>query len=61
MDNNVDYNWYFHVWKNYGNFEGVQAGRVLEFCSFQFLSDLDIGIGFGGYIVCDICNSCYCA
>ena len=35
--------------------------RVLEFCSFQFFSDLNIGIGFGGYIVCDICNSCYCA
>jgi len=35
MDNNVDYNWYFHVWKNYGNFEGVQAGKSIGILFFS--------------------------
>ena len=34
MDNNVDYNWYFHVWKNYGNFE-VQAGKSIGILFFS--------------------------
>lgn len=36
MDNNVDYNWCFHVWKNYGNFEG-RASRK-EYWSFFLIN-----------------------
>lgn len=41
MDNNVDYNWYFHVWKNYGKFEGRASRKEYwNFVLFNFLITL---------------------
>lgn len=45
MGNSVDYNWYFHVWKNYGNFEGrASRSEYWNFVLFNFLVSLVLGL-----------------
>ena len=51
MDNNVDYNWYFHVWKNYGNFEGRASRKEYwNFVLFNFLVTLILALVSAGIL-----------
>lgn len=51
MDNNVDYNWYFHVWRNYGNFEGRASRKEYwNFVLFNFLVTLILALVSAGIL-----------
>ena len=48
---NVDYNWYFHVWKNYGNFEGRASRKEYwNFVLFNFLVTLILALVSAGIL-----------
>lgn len=45
MSNSVDYKWYFHVWKNYGDFEGrASCAEYWNFVLFNLLATVALGI-----------------
>lgn len=51
MDNSVDIKWYFHVWKNYGNFEGRASRKEYwNFFLFNFLAGLILGVVSAGVL-----------
>lgn len=49
MDDAINYQWYFHVWKNYGNFEGRASRKEYwNFVLFNILACLAISVVSAG-------------